>query len=93
MLPLCRYGPGHYKSGLLGGLPHSPTPLTYIPLLPGKKTSASEDRCLYVQADSSAPDDDICLEFNTSGDCQKWFDVFTALLLASSNCPHYLQTL
>lgn len=72
-----RYGPNHYKSGLLGG----------------KKTSATEERCLYVHSDSSAPDDEICLEFNTSGDREKWFDVLSALLLASSTCPHYLQTL
>lgn len=71
------YGPGHYKSSLLGG----------------KKTSASEERSLYIQSDVTYPDDEICLEFNTAGDREKWFEVVTALLLASSSCPHYLQSL
>ena len=73
----CRFGPGHYKSSLLGG----------------KKTTATEERSLYIHADEAYPDDDICLEFNTSGDREKWFEVMTALLLASSSCPHYLQSL
>jgi hypothetical protein len=62
-------------------------------LFVGKKASASEDRSLVVHADPSAPDSEICLEFNTAGDREKWFEVLSALLLASSTCPHYLQTL
>jgi hypothetical protein len=59
----------------------------------GKKASASEDRSLVVHADPSVPDAEICLEFNTAGDREKWFEVLSALLLASSTCPHYLQSL
>lgn len=72
------YGPGHYKTGLLGG----------------KKTKAVEDRCLHLSVnDKAEPGDAITIEFANASDCSKWFDVFSALLLAAVACPHFLQEL
>jgi len=72
------YGPGHYKSGFLGG----------------KKTKAVENNSLYLSVSDKAPAEDaITIEFANASDCNKWFDVFTALLTASLSCPHFLQEL
>jgi hypothetical protein len=72
------YGPGHYKTGLLGG----------------KKTKAAQDRCLHLPVIAQAPAEDaITIEFANASDCNKWFDVFSALLLTALSCPHYLQEL
>jgi hypothetical protein len=72
------YGPGHYKTGILGG----------------KKTKAAQDRCLFLTAsDKGSPDDAITIEFANASDCNKWFDVLSALLFASVACPHFLTEL
>ena len=73
------YGPGHYKSSMLGR---------------GKKTKAKEDRCLYLSVVDQAPSEDaITIEFANASDCDKWFDVLSALLLTAVSCPHFLQEL
>jgi len=71
------YGPGHYKKTLVGG----------------KKAAASEERSLYVSTVDGHSDDEITIEFSTTGDRNKWFDVLEALLLTASSCPHYLRAL
>ena len=72
------YGPGHYKSSMMGG----------------KKTKAKEDYSLYLSHNGQGTaDDDITLEFANVTDRDKWFEILTALLVASESCPHYLQEL
>jgi len=61
--------------------------------MPGKKAAASEERSLYVSTVDGHSDDEITIEFSTTGDRNKWFDVLEALLLTASSCPHYLRAL
>ena len=92
------YGAGHYKKALVGGKSLSPAVVyerrvTFCLAFIGLKTSAVEGRCLFVSSNTAKAEDEITIEFATQGDRDKWFDVFTALLLTATACPHFLRSL